>query len=869
MFLNQIRKRAAIAVALLTLGTASMQAWDNVSDAKLPQSSRRIVMMGNSITDYWLNHVDNNHKEFFTDNGALCRGIAGQKTPAMLSRFASDVVSIKPLVTVIAGGVNDINAGLTVDSTYNNAVAMAEAAVKAGIRPILTTINPSGWGTTTVNNYIAYNKKIKAYCDLKGYSFCNYFDAVTMGTVNGNFSYSGTYNEMKPEYRGRIDNSDHLHPCKTGYLVMESVLIPLIEANVWKNGVYEAENATKKSAIIQDATDNNASGKTCVSYVGKGNMLSLGFTANLAGAYNFIVTYAAGADRNLAITVNGIKQTVSCKNSGGFTFLNKSTVSVKLQLKAGYNTFVLGDQTDDAPNLDKFEIPAATLGERFSTFSVIGDSYSTYQGYMETGVGKDNATAEYPSATYDLTDVSQTWWKRFESLTGIKLEQNNSISGTCMSYISLNGSGTTKTVSFVNRIPFMRKADLFVIEGGTNDFSGGRTTYSVPTDATITGLKIVGDYKWDGFIADMPDYRFVRPTVAYMIWYLQQTYPGCTVAFMANNTIPAEGRESFKAICQHYGAIYYEMSNISKTNGHPLKAGMDTIANQLVSTVKKADLVGLVSTSTTTPITGNWFYVKNVGTGQYIKAGKIVGADEPILAAQADRTALSLTQNGSTYTIASAENANGWGVQGRNTIYDSNTTIKTNSWGTTLIPGWTFVNTGDSDGSVYIKYTWGTYTAGSKAIESPAGKTYGLFYGAWALGTVGWAGSEADVTGTQKVYPDLYDKITTHGANAKWILEPINGATIQTGISIITIKNDDSFIVNPNELSNGTLNIDFRGRKYNTLSIFSSTGMLVFSKQLNGENSLSLNVNGVLSKGMYLVSAKSNSAIATQKVIVK
>ena len=186
--------------ALLLAGgsvESSALSWNNQLDARLPQSSRRVVMMGNSITEYWLGHDVNNHKEFFTDNGALDRGIAAQQTPAMVNRFQNDVVSVHPLVTVIAGGVNDLNDKSTVDEVFDNTLKMVKMAQDAGIKPILATINPSGWSKERVDKYIAYNKKVSEYCDQTGISFCNYFDAVTMGTPVGDFKYTGEYNEMK------------------------------------------------------------------------------------------------------------------------------------------------------------------------------------------------------------------------------------------------------------------------------------------------------------------------------------------------------------------------------------------------------------------------------------------------------------------------------------------------------------------------------------------------------------------------------------------------------------------------------------------------------------------------------------------------
>lgn len=759
--------------ALLCSGAA--MAWDNAADAKLPQSSRRVVMMGNSITDYWKNHEVNNHKEFFTDNGALCRGISGQKTPAMVDRFVSDVVNLHPLVVVIAGGVNDINSGTAPNAVYQNTLKMVDMATKAGIRPILATINPSGWGKNTVDKYREYNALIEAYCNSHGYAFCNYFDALKMSEAE--------YNEMKVQYRGRADNSDHLHPSKAGYLVMESILIPLIEEQIWHDGVYEAEHAAQKGTSITDGSDTNASNGSYVGWIGNGNTLSLGYNATEEGCYAFTFTYATGEARKVEITVNGTTLSVTCPATGGYGFDNSRTYTMHLLLKKGYNTIVVGNEAGNAPNIDKFEIAyapesaAKALGLYFPKYAVIGDSFSTYQGYMETGVGEDNARAEYPQDKYDLTSVNDTWWKQYEALSGSKLAQNNSISGTCMSYISLNGSGTTKTVSFVNRITKMRQADLFVIEGGTNDFSGGRTTYSKATDATINGQKIVGEYKWDGFEADMPEYRFVRPAVAYMIYYLQYKYPGCTVVFMANNSIPAEGKESFKTICERFGAIYYEMYDIDKTNGHPTKAGMTSIANQLTETLVDYILEGNKPASELPQ-----YYIYNVGQQKYVKTGGIDKTpDSPELVdTKNEATPQHITQlEDGTYLIADPDWKKGWGVQGRQTIYIStNGTEKTVSWGTNNTPGWIFRSTGEED-YVHITYSWGDFTQGTYTVENPSQKTYALYYGAYEQSTDLWSRPGRKEVENDYIYGGLYSTIAQYGDNAKWRIIPIKGNPIE------------------------------------------------------------------------------------------
>ena len=66
--------------------------------------SPRVVFMGDSITDFWVNA----DTEFFTSNNFLGRGISGQTTSHMLVRFRRDVIDHHPKYVVILAGTNDI-----------------------------------------------------------------------------------------------------------------------------------------------------------------------------------------------------------------------------------------------------------------------------------------------------------------------------------------------------------------------------------------------------------------------------------------------------------------------------------------------------------------------------------------------------------------------------------------------------------------------------------------------------------------------------------------------------------------------------------------------------------------------------------------
>ncbi|CAN5272982.1 hypothetical protein BH10PSE3_BH10PSE3_38350 [soil metagenome] len=114
----------------------------NDADAALPPERRRVVFLGDSITQGWFDK----HPAFFTDNGFLGRGIGGQTTPQMLARFWPDVVALRPAAVHVLAGTNDI-AGNTGPydpaATRDNVQAMAALARASGIKVVWGAVTPA------------------------------------------------------------------------------------------------------------------------------------------------------------------------------------------------------------------------------------------------------------------------------------------------------------------------------------------------------------------------------------------------------------------------------------------------------------------------------------------------------------------------------------------------------------------------------------------------------------------------------------------------------------------------------------------------------------------------------------------------------
>lgn len=176
----------------------------------------RVVFMGNSITEGWLQ----DSLALFKNPSYINRGISGQTTPQMLLRFRQDVIDLHPKAVVILAGINDI-AGNTGPSSLemisDNIFSMAELAESHGIAVILCSVLPARdfpWrpGLMPAKKVVALNKLLLAYAEKHQHIYVDYFSAM----VDDNLGLQAdlTYDEV--------------HTTVAGYRVME----PLVEAAI-------------------------------------------------------------------------------------------------------------------------------------------------------------------------------------------------------------------------------------------------------------------------------------------------------------------------------------------------------------------------------------------------------------------------------------------------------------------------------------------------------------------------------------------------------------------------------------------------------------------------------------------------------------
>ena len=226
------------------------------------------------------------------------------------------------------------------------------------------------------------------------------------------------------------------------------------------------------------------------------------------------------------------------------------------------------------------------------TFSVIGNSISTYYDYIPTGY-----------KIYYNTDrekrfgiqVGDTWWMQLSRTSGLSFLANASWSGSRVSCDVLNCNDPFVSNARVAAVGRAGVPDLIFILGGTNDWSQAKLP--------------LGSYSTDTF----RDSVTFRGAYAMLLHKLSTRYPKSKLICLsitprsqsatqqnAQGYSQADANASIKRIAQQFGAYYIDCSSIAFSSDwtkytldklHPTAAGAKLMADAIYKELLSQNII--------------------------------------------------------------------------------------------------------------------------------------------------------------------------------------------------------------------------------------------------------------------------------------
>ncbi len=202
---------------------------------------------------------------------------------------------------------------------------------------------------------------------------------------------------------------------------------------------------------------------------------------------------------------------------------------------------------------------------------IIGDSYSTYAGYIPKGYHwyYGDERKEDPI----VKGVENTWWHILARENGYEIILNDSFSGstvcdTVRDYLKPESSFVYRLDKYIADGFFTEnKIDTVFIFGGTND-----NWTDVP----------VGEVKYADITKE--DLKSILPAFCHIIKKSSEVAENVVV--IMNTNLKAELTEGVKDACEKLGAVYVGLKDIDKKCGHPTELGMKQIAKQVAEAIE-------------------------------------------------------------------------------------------------------------------------------------------------------------------------------------------------------------------------------------------------------------------------------------------
>ncbi len=237
--------------------------------------------------------------------------------------------------------------------------------------------------------------------------------------------------------------------------------------------------------------------------------------------------------------------------------------------------------------------------------SLMGDSISTYQGYMFSDASY-TMNKWYPdsSNTYDgqILNEHETWWWKliYDKMSDARLEASNSFSGATVSYLASRTEQQVTTNCFQRRayIYGFGDPDILIYYGGRNDFGSFGSSSDInlgsyseeSLEAAWTGAPgVFFDNYAQGSVGILRDFHAIHPDAKVLVIMHDQMSDGYAQAAEAVVSFLARKGVGIRFVNLHKdgtkNATNTEIGVFKEGGTHPNSVGATNIANYVWSQV--------------------------------------------------------------------------------------------------------------------------------------------------------------------------------------------------------------------------------------------------------------------------------------------
>lgn len=203
---------------------------------------------------------------------------------------------------------------------------------------------------------------------------------------------------------------------------------------------------------------------------------------------------------------------------------------------------------------------------------IMGDSYSTYKGYIPEGY--HSYYSDERKTNPIVKGVEKTWWNILANENNLNTVLNDSFSGsticnTVREALSVESSFVSRIDKYMSEKFFDRnKINTMLIFGGTND-----SWINAP----------IGNLKYSDWTVD--ELKCVLPAFCYLIDSAKKVVEDVIV--IINTDLKQEITEGFVEACKKNEVRCLCLKEIDKENGHPTELGMKQISEQVAECLQE------------------------------------------------------------------------------------------------------------------------------------------------------------------------------------------------------------------------------------------------------------------------------------------